>query len=216
MAAAPAPVIAGAAGVGPTRRSPGEVLSTCGAHVAPLLLAVLLATLTYPLRLVRWHAAPGGLTGIPSRRPARHAIAGRPWPTTSCPFAPEKPCWPPPAWRAPGSSAGAVVGRGRTGIRCSTVSLRRPAPHILLPASDPPPTWPWAACRFAMPRRPLAGAAALAALLVVAFPAAGAGGAPAPHRAAGRPDREPDRSARARGAPGCRAPRGTILWSIGS
>jgi len=56
---------------------PGEVLEHLrNAHLAPLLLAVVLATLTYPLRLVRWRLLLRDANGDPfPAAPLWHAIA---------------------------------------------------------------------------------------------------------------------------------------------
>jgi len=153
---------------------PGEVLEHLrNAHVAPLLLAVVLATLTYPLRLVRWQLLLRDAEGRPlPAAPLWHAIAIGFMANNILPFRAGELVRLLAAARLAGARFSAVlssVAVERVFDGLTIVALL----SISLLASDLPPDVAvgGVSLRHAAQASGLLGAAALlAALLVVAFP----------------------------------------------
>jgi uncharacterized protein (TIRG00374 family) len=155
---------------------PGEVLEHLrNAHLAPLLLAVVLATLTYPLRLVRWQLLLRETNGdaFPAA-PLWHAIAIGFMANNILPFRAGELVRLLAAARLAGARFSAVlssVAVERVFDGLTIVALL----SISLLASDLPPDVAvgGVSLRHAAQASGLLGAAALlAALLVVAFPIA--------------------------------------------
>jgi uncharacterized protein (TIRG00374 family) len=155
---------------------PGEVLEHLrNAHLAPLLLAVVLATLTYPLRLVRWQLLLRETNGdaFPAA-PLWHAIAIGFMANNILPFRAGELVRLLAAARLAGARFSAVlssVAVERVFDGLTIVALL----SISLLASDLPPDVAvgGVSLRHAAQASGLLGAAALlAALLVVAFPVA--------------------------------------------
>jgi uncharacterized protein (TIRG00374 family) len=153
---------------------PGEVLEHLrNAHLAPLLLAVVLATLTYPLRLVRWRLLLRDANGDPfPAAPLWHAIAIGFMANNILPFRAGELVRLLAAARLAGARFSAVlssVAVERVFDGLTIVALL----SISLLASDLPPDVAvgGVSLRHAAQASGLLGAAALlAALLVVAFP----------------------------------------------
>jgi conserved hypothetical protein len=153
---------------------PGEVLEHLrNAHLAPLLLAVVLATLTYPLRLVRWRLLLRDANGGPfPAAPLWHAIAIGFMANNILPFRAGELVRLLAAARLAGARFSAVlssVAVERVFDGLTIVALL----SLSLLASDLPPDVAvgGVSLRHAAQASGLLGAAALlAALLVVAFP----------------------------------------------
>ena len=155
---------------------PAEVLEHLrNAHLAPLLLAVVLATITYPLRLVRWQLLLRDADGGPlPAAPLWHAIAIGFMANNILPFRAGELVRLLAAARLAGARFSAVlssVAVERVFDGLTVVALL----SISLLASDLPPDVAvgGVSLRHAAQASGLLGAAALiAALLVVAFPVA--------------------------------------------